>query len=110
VCPHCLIDASQSAAQFLDAFRNNLIDIKIDPTPYGCHSFRRGGCQYYYTERGWDLRDLCSWGGWSLDLTKLQIVQYLFSTIDTAPRQRSEFQLARPRTGLCHVCKRSCRC
>ncbi|KAI3619620.1 DNA breaking-rejoining enzyme [Moniliophthora roreri] len=30
---------------FLEKFRNNLIDISIDPNPYGTHSFHHGGCQ-----------------------------------------------------------------
>src|SRR5437667_8695888 len=49
----------------MEYFRNNLIDLGEDPTPYGTHSFRRGGCQYLCSERRWDIRKLCDWGGWS---------------------------------------------
>ncbi|THU88646.1 hypothetical protein K435DRAFT_866116 [Dendrothele bispora CBS 962.96] len=35
-----------SPSEFLDMFRHNLIECKINDLPYGTHSFRRGGCQY----------------------------------------------------------------
>ncbi|KAJ4501672.1 hypothetical protein C8R41DRAFT_912944 [Lentinula lateritia] len=34
-----------TSEQFLEMFRNNLIDIGVDHIPYGTHSFRHGGCQ-----------------------------------------------------------------
>ncbi|KAL0056794.1 hypothetical protein AAF712_016594, partial [Marasmius tenuissimus] len=45
-----------TSAQFLEGFRNNLLDIKIDPEPYGTHSFRRGGCQWLSVDLRWPLR------------------------------------------------------
>ncbi|KAG1834301.1 hypothetical protein DFJ58DRAFT_869142 [Suillus subalutaceus] len=36
-------NSPMSSEQFLELFRNNLLDVDIDPTPYGTHSFRRGG-------------------------------------------------------------------
>ncbi|KAF7341459.1 DNA breaking-rejoining enzyme [Mycena venus] len=42
--------------KFLEMFRNNLLDIGLDPYPYGTHSFRRGGCQYFASHRRWSLR------------------------------------------------------
>ncbi|KAF8802224.1 hypothetical protein BYT27DRAFT_7244876 [Phlegmacium glaucopus] len=36
-----------TSEQLLEMFHNNLVDIGIDPSPYGTHSFRRGGCQYF---------------------------------------------------------------
>ena len=43
----------------MEYFRNNLLDLGEDPTPYGTHSFRRSGCQYLSSERQWDIRKLC---------------------------------------------------
>ncbi|PIL25798.1 hypothetical protein GSI_11548 [Ganoderma sinense ZZ0214-1] len=40
------IEAGMTSESFLECFRNNLLDVDIDPWPYGTHSFRRGGCQY----------------------------------------------------------------
>ncbi|KAG2348663.1 hypothetical protein BDR05DRAFT_995070 [Suillus weaverae] len=36
-------NSPMSSEQFLELFRNNLLDVDIDPTPYGTHSFWRGG-------------------------------------------------------------------
>ncbi len=44
-------------------FRNNLLDVKIDPIPYGTHSFRHGGCQWMSVQLRWPLRRICEWGG-----------------------------------------------
>lgn len=51
---------------------------------YGTHSFRRGGCQYWhhYAYPRWTLRQLCSWGGWSLEFDNMTIVHYLMSEND----------------------------
>ncbi|KIK49877.1 hypothetical protein GYMLUDRAFT_183442, partial [Collybiopsis luxurians FD-317 M1] len=38
-------NAPMTSEQFLELFRNNLLDIGVDHVPYGTHSFRRGGCQ-----------------------------------------------------------------
>ncbi|EDR14531.1 uncharacterized protein LACBIDRAFT_305214 [Laccaria bicolor S238N-H82] len=32
-------DSPMTSEQFLELFRNNLLDIGIDPSPYGTHSF-----------------------------------------------------------------------
>ncbi|KAF8452164.1 hypothetical protein L210DRAFT_3366780, partial [Boletus edulis BED1] len=50
---------------FLECFRNNLLDIGIDPWPYGTHSFGHGGCQYLHTVLKWPFRQICTWGGWA---------------------------------------------
>jgi hypothetical protein len=84
-------DFLQSTEQFMEAFRNNLLDIGMDPTPYGTHSFRRGGCQYLASEKRWDMRKLCDWGGWSMDFDNLTIVRYLLSWNDNVTRQRQDF-------------------
>jgi len=92
-------------------FRNNLIDVGIDPATYGTHSFRRGGCQWLSTERRWPLQDICEWGGWSTEFTHLTIVKYLISWNDDPSRQRDEFfNLNRPPTVKCSACGRSCHC
>ncbi|KIJ63936.1 hypothetical protein HYDPIDRAFT_91393, partial [Hydnomerulius pinastri MD-312] len=100
-----------AAEAFLEMFRNNLLDIAIDPYPYGTHSFRRGGCQYLHLERRWQLRRICEWGGWSTEFTSLTIVKYLISVNDdpTEPRE-SFFDPSRPLTIKCPQCGRSCPC
>ncbi|KAF8814125.1 hypothetical protein BYT27DRAFT_7250346 [Phlegmacium glaucopus] len=62
-----------TSEQLLEMFRNNLVDIGIDPSPYGTHSFRRGGCQYFASIRRWKLRRICDWGGWSTEFSSLTI-------------------------------------
>ncbi|KAH9481587.1 hypothetical protein JR316_0001127 [Psilocybe cubensis] len=62
-----------TSEQFLELFRNNLLDIGVDPIPYGTHSFRRGGCQYLSSERRWSIRTICEWGGWSTEFSNLTI-------------------------------------
>ncbi|KAJ3795806.1 hypothetical protein GGU11DRAFT_878935 [Lentinula aff. detonsa] len=62
-----------TSEQFLEMFRNNLLDIGVDFVPYGTHSFRRGGCQWLSVERRWPLRQICEWGGWSQEFTHLTI-------------------------------------
>lgn len=80
-----------SQAVFLEMFRNNLLDVNIDFTPYGTHSFRRGGCQYLILFRRWNIRRVCEWGGWSTDFTYLTIVKYLISWVDEPMSSRADF-------------------
>ncbi|KAG1846025.1 hypothetical protein F4604DRAFT_1884214 [Suillus subluteus] len=47
-----LTDA-MSSESFLECFRNNLLDIGVNPRPYGTHSFHRGGCQYLVMVLRW---------------------------------------------------------
>ncbi|KAJ3970452.1 DNA breaking-rejoining enzyme [Lentinula raphanica] len=97
--------------QFLELFRHNLIDIKVDYTPYGTHSFRRGGCQWLSVERRWSLRQICEWGGWSQDFTNLTIVKYLISWNDNPHLDRDDFfNMHRPPTVACLTCNRTCHC
>ncbi|EKM82403.1 hypothetical protein AGABI1DRAFT_35038 [Agaricus bisporus var. burnettii JB137-S8] len=100
-----------TAEQFLEMFRMNLLDIGIDYTPYGTHSFRRGGCQWMSVDLRWHLRDICEWGGWSTDLTHLTIVKYLISSNDSPMNSRKDFfNFNRPPTLKCWTCGRSCHC
>ncbi|THH03535.1 hypothetical protein EW146_g10421 [Bondarzewia mesenterica] len=80
-----------STEQFLEMFRNNLLDVGIDPHPYGTHSFRRGGCQYLSVELRWPLRKICEWGGWSQEFTHLTIAKYLISWNDDEMTPRKDF-------------------
>ena len=92
-------------------FRNNLLDIGVDPTPYGTHSFRRGGCQWMSVDLRWHLREICEWGGWSTEFTHLTIVKYLISWNDTPSQGREHFfNFKRPPVLKCWSCGRSCRC
>jgi hypothetical protein len=52
----------QTSERFLEMFHNNLIDIGVDPSPYGTHSFRQGGCQYLHIEHYWTLHQIYKWG------------------------------------------------
>jgi hypothetical protein len=102
---------TQTSDQFLELFRNNLLDVGIDPHPYGTHSFRRGGCQYLSSERRWPIRRICEWGGWSTEFTSLTIVKYLISWNDdpTEPRE-AYFDPNRAPTVKCPTCGRTCPC
>ncbi|KII83178.1 hypothetical protein PLICRDRAFT_119728, partial [Plicaturopsis crispa FD-325 SS-3] len=97
--------------QFLELFRNNLIDIKVDPHPYGTHSFRRGGCQWLAVYKRWTLRKICEWAGWSMNFTHLTIVKYLISSNDEAGERREEFfKPNRKPATRCYSCGRTCHC
>ncbi|OQN95067.1 hypothetical protein B0A48_18799, partial [Cryoendolithus antarcticus] len=89
-------------------FRNNLLDINEDPAAFGMHSFRRGGVQYLCSEKRWDIRKLCDWGGRSRDFDNLTIVRYLLGVNDNPVRQREDFLNPFVEGGeLCHRCGRS---
>lgn len=100
-----------TSEQFLELFRNNLLDVGIDPYPYGTHSFRRGGCQFLASVLRWPLRRICDWGGWSSEFTSLTIVKYLISWNDD-PTERREDLLDPNRAPamMCFTCGRSCHC
>lgn len=95
----------------MEYFRNNLMDISVDPTPYGTHSFRRGGCQYLSTDRRWGIRKLCDWGGWSIDFDNMTIIRYLMSWNDDPTMKREDFLNPNVQLGrLCNYCGRKCSC
>ncbi|KAJ3792160.1 hypothetical protein GGU11DRAFT_733158 [Lentinula aff. detonsa] len=100
-----------TSEQFLEMFRNNLLDIGVDFVPYGTHSFRRGGCQWLSVEHRWPLRQICEWGGWSQEFTHLTIVKYLISWNDNPHVDRDDFfNMHRAPAVVCPVCNRSCHC
>ncbi|KAG1870891.1 DNA breaking-rejoining enzyme [Suillus subluteus] len=89
-------NSPMSSEQFLELFRNNLLDINIDPAPYGTHLFRRGGCQYLHVEKCWPLR---------------RILKYLISSNDDpAEPQEHFFDPNRPPRVKCPQCGRCCAC
>ncbi|KAJ7100328.1 hypothetical protein C8R43DRAFT_1092322 [Mycena crocata] len=99
------------AGDFLEIFRNHLLDIGVDSYPYGTHSFRRGGCQYLHVYRRWLIRDICQWGGWSIEFSSLTIVKYLISSSDNPRVLREDFfNPNRPLQLKCPYCGRSCHC
>ncbi|KAJ3867261.1 DNA breaking-rejoining enzyme [Lentinula novae-zelandiae] len=101
----------QTSEQFLEMFRNNLLDVGVDFVPYGTHSFRRGGCQWLSVERRWPLRQICEWGGWSQEFTHLTIVKYLISWNDNPHVDRDDFfNMKRAPAKVCTTCNRSCHC
>ncbi|KAF8239775.1 hypothetical protein L208DRAFT_1183824, partial [Tricholoma matsutake] len=96
---------------FLEMFHNNLLDVNIDQSPYGTHSFHHGGCQYFASHKQWPLKTICEWGGWSSEFTHLTIVKYLISWNDN-PTERQE-DLTNPYQApakKCFSCGRSCHC
>ncbi|KAJ3760308.1 DNA breaking-rejoining enzyme [Lentinula raphanica] len=100
-----------TSEKFLEMFRNNLVDIKLDHFPYGTHSFRRGGCQWLSVVRRWPLRQICEWGGWSKEFTHLTIVKYLISWNDNPTVDRDDFfNMNRAPTVACPTCNRTCHC
>ena len=67
---------TQTSDQFLELFRNNLLDICIEPHPYGNHSFHHGGCQYLVSKCRWPIWRICEWGGmerWVYQLDYCQV-------------------------------------
>jgi len=95
----------------MEHFRNNLLDVGEDPTPYGTHSFRRGGCQFLASERRWPIRQLCDWGGWSMEFDSLTIVRYLMGWNDEPTRRREDFMDPEKQMGIaCGRCGRTCNC
>ncbi|KAH9842309.1 uncharacterized protein C8Q71DRAFT_852879 [Rhodofomes roseus] len=98
---------------FVQCFRNNLVDILIDPRPYGTHSFRRGGwCQYLAMVKRWPIRDICTWGGWAENFDNPStIFKYLMSWVDTPLLERKDyFNPKRATADTCHQCGRTCTC
>lgn len=102
---------SQTSKRFLELFHNNLLDIGVDPSSYGTHSFHHGGCQYLHIECHWPLCQICEWGGWSAEFTNMTIVKYLISHNDD-PTELHEhfFNSDRRPTVKCPHCGRSCSC
>ncbi|KAG1847318.1 hypothetical protein DFJ58DRAFT_717213 [Suillus subalutaceus] len=97
---------------FLECFRNNLLDIRVDPRPYGTHLFQWGGCQFLYKVCRWDFRDICDWGGWAENFDNPgTIFKYLLSW-NNNPREQQEHYMNPnwPRKDPCHACGRTCHC
>ncbi|KAG1808695.1 uncharacterized protein BJ212DRAFT_1448986 [Suillus subaureus] len=108
-----LTEANQplTSEQFLELFCNNLLDIGVDPSSYGTHSFQHGGCQYLHIERWWLLHHICEWGGWSLKFTNLMIVKYLISHNNDATEPHEHFFNPDCSPSVkCPHCGRSCPC
>jgi len=106
-----ILTCFQTSEQFLETFRDNLIDIGVNPFPSGTHSFRRGGCQYLSLDRHWSLCQICEWGGWSTEFSSMMIVKYLISWNDDPTEARDNFfNPDRTPTVKCSYCGRSCAC
>ncbi|OSD07467.1 hypothetical protein PYCCODRAFT_1358583, partial [Trametes coccinea BRFM310] len=106
------LDKAMSSDSFLECFRNNMVDISIDPRPFGMHSFRRGGCQYLATVLRWPIRNICSWGGWTDNFDNPgTIFRYLLSWVDSPTVDRRDyFNPNRLGTDPCTACGRTCHC
>ena len=86
------INNTQTAQLFLKHFRMNLLDVHMDLSPYGTHSFRRGGAQFLSDEMRWSVKEICDWGGWAYDANGTHTVfKYLCSWIDDPSRKRESF-------------------
>ncbi|KAI0761063.1 hypothetical protein BD413DRAFT_607291 [Trametes elegans] len=105
-------DARMSSDSFLECFRNNMVDIGIDPRPYGMHSFRRGGCQYLAMVLRWPIKNVCTWGGWAENFDNPgTIFRYLLSWVDSPTIDRKDyFNPNRLGTDPCTACGRTCHC
>ncbi|KAI9057195.1 hypothetical protein FKP32DRAFT_1747549 [Trametes sanguinea] len=105
-------EVPMSSESFLECFRNNMVDIGIDPRPYGMHSFRRGGCQYLSMVLRWPIRNICAWGGWTENFDNPgTIFRYLLSWVDSpAVDRRDYFNPDRLGTDPCTACGRTCHC
>ncbi|KAI0691162.1 hypothetical protein C8T65DRAFT_745568 [Cerioporus squamosus] len=102
---------AMSSEVFLECFRNNLLDVGVDPRPYGTHSFRRGGCQYLHMVLRWPFRNICTWGGWSENFNSGTIFKYLLSWTDTPLLDREDYMNPDRAPGeTCPACGRSCNC
>ncbi|KAJ7445234.1 hypothetical protein B0H11DRAFT_1746916 [Mycena galericulata] len=102
---------SQSSTSFLLLLRNNLIEVKVDPAPYGTHSIRRGGVQYLLLFKRKGIRQICEWGGWSTEFTSTSVLRYIISLSDDVQLNRQEFlDPNRPPQLKCYVCGRGCHC
>lgn len=111
--PQDLFDPTlQTHESYLDYFHQNLCDIGINPTPYGTHSFRRGGCQYLAMSLRWPLCNICTWGGWTKNFDNpTTIFKYLLLHVDTPLMQREDyFNPLHHGIDRCGVCGRSCGC
>ncbi|ORY40752.1 hypothetical protein BCR33DRAFT_827584, partial [Rhizoclosmatium globosum] len=88
-----------------------LLDIGLEAHLYGTHSYRRGGAQYFLSERRWYLTMICNWGGWSLEFGSMTIVRYLHSIYDV-PRISREDLLDKTHTlpKTCSYCGSNCPC
>ncbi|KAJ7447380.1 DNA breaking-rejoining enzyme [Mycena galericulata] len=100
-----------SSTAFLLLFRNNLLEVKVDPAPYGTHSLRRGGVQYLLLFKRKGIRQICEWGGWSTDFTSSSVLRYIISLSDDVQLVREVFlDPNRPPQLKCYVCGRGCHC
>ncbi|KDQ61321.1 hypothetical protein JAAARDRAFT_32330 [Jaapia argillacea MUCL 33604] len=105
-------DKMMSSASFMECFRRHLLEVGIDPRPYGTHSFRRGGCQYLAMVLRWPIRNICSWGGWADSFDNPgTIFKYLLSLSDSPSVQREDyFNPNRSKCDPCGECGRTCWC
>ncbi|KLO05934.1 hypothetical protein SCHPADRAFT_838709 [Schizopora paradoxa] len=103
---------SLSHASLMESFKNNLMDISVNPDPYGTHSFRRGGAQWLAMVKRWPYRNICSWAGWSDNLDNpATLFKYLLSVVDAPIVKREEYMDPHRLGGdKCGVCGRSCPC
>ncbi|EIM91542.1 DNA breaking-rejoining enzyme, partial [Stereum hirsutum FP-91666 SS1] len=104
------IEHQMSPGSFMECFRNNLVDIGVDPRPYGTHSFRRGGAQHLVKVRRWPIPQVCSWGGWSDNGDMATLFKYLLSWNDDLMEREDYFNPEKQRTEACRECGRTCLC
>ncbi|KAJ7716669.1 DNA breaking-rejoining enzyme [Mycena maculata] len=106
-----MVNRTISSTAFLLLFRNNLLDVKIDPAPYGTHSIRRGEVQYLLIFKWKGIHQICEWGGWSTDFTSTSVLRYIISLSDDVQLIREDFlDPNRPPQLKCYVCGRGCHC
>ncbi|KAG2368461.1 hypothetical protein BDR07DRAFT_1448301 [Suillus spraguei] len=100
------VGSDGSSESFLECFRNNLLDIGVDPRPYGTHSIRRGGCQYLAMVLRRPFRNIClhmeggEGGGMGRELRQP----------NPFVEREDYFNPNRPRHDPCPTCGRTCAC
>ncbi|KAG2108144.1 hypothetical protein BD769DRAFT_1630550 [Suillus cothurnatus] len=94
---------TQTLDSFLECFQNNLLNISVDPQPYGIHSFHRAG---------WSFWKICDWGGWAENFDNPgTIFKYLLSWNDNPAEARKHYMNPnRPGCNPCYSCGRTCHC
>ncbi|KAJ7202615.1 DNA breaking-rejoining enzyme, partial [Mycena pura] len=97
----------QTSRRYLEILRHTLLDIKIDPTEFGTHLLRRGGVYYFYIVKGYNIQEICLWGGWSTDYNISSVWRYIVSIMDDEKLNRVDFLNPDYSRNRCFSCGRT---
>lgn len=87
-----------SFSDCMEMFRYRLLDIGLDPQPYGKYSIMRGGFQFLVSERHWTIPMMCEWTGLPREheRTPYVVAKYLWSSNDLSAPKRDSYLLNPP--------------